>query len=216
MIFLKRTLPLLIAFLFGILGIMLNYIPHQASDHLMQALTKWITIIFAFAAFMGSYSLLSLHYSRINRTQDGWGYSVLLYLGFMVMLLLGIYNNGNWVFSPRAKGGGVDWLYDYVYNPAQATMFSMLAFFIASAAYRTFRAKTLEATLLLIAAVVVMFGQVPISNLVSDKIPDSAQWLLAYPNLAVKRAIFFGVCMGMVATSLRIIFGIERSYLGGE
>jgi len=216
MYFLKRTLPLIIAFIFGILGITLKYIPLQASEDLIQTLTKWITIIFAFAAFMGSYSLLSLHYSRIKRRNEGWGYSVLLYLGFGVMLLFGIYNNGNWVLSPRATGGGVDWLYNYVYNPAQATMFSMLAFFIASAAYRTFRAKTLEAALLLAAAIIVMFGQVPISNLVSDKIPGIAQWLLAYPNLAVKRAIFFGVCMGMVATSLRIIFGIERSYLGGE
>ena len=46
--FLKRTLPLIIAFVFGIMGIMLKYIPHQASDDLLQALTKWITIIFAF------------------------------------------------------------------------------------------------------------------------------------------------------------------------
>jgi len=214
--FLKRTLPLIIAFSFGILGITLKYIPHQASEDLIQTLTKWITIIFAFAAFMGSYSLLSLHYHRMKRKNEGWGYSVLLYLGFALMLIFGIYNNGSWVLSPRAKGGGVDWLYDYVYNPSQATMFSMLAFFIASAAYRTFRAKTIEAALLLVAAIIVMFGQVPISNLVSDKIPGIAQWLLAYPNLAVKRAIFFGVCMGMVATSLRIIFGIERSYLGGE
>ncbi len=69
--------------------------------------------------------------------------------------------------------------------------------------------------ILLVAAVVVMLGRVPIGAFISDAIPQAAQWLMAVPNLAVKRGILLGVSLGAIATSLRIIFGIERSYLGG-
>ena len=60
-----------------------------------------------------------------------------------------------------------------------------------------------------------MLGRVPIGALISDFIPWTSQWLMAVPNLAAKRGILLGVSLGAIATSLRIIFGIERSYLGG-
>ena len=40
------------------------------------------------------------------------------------------------------------------------------------------------------------------------------RFVMGYPNLAVKRAILLGISLGAIAQSLRILFGIERSYLG--
>jgi hypothetical protein len=34
-------------------------------------------------------------------------------------------------------------------------------------------------------------------------------------NASVRRAILIGVSLGTVALSIKIIFGLERSYLGG-
>jgi hypothetical protein len=108
------------------------------------------------------------------------------------------------------------WIYKAIQWPAGATQYSLLGFFICSAAYRTFRAKTPLAAVLLVAALIVMLGQVPISALIWDKIPLISGWLLDIPNMAVKRAILFGICVGSVGTSLRVMFGIERSYMGGD
>ena len=104
-------------------------------------------------------------------------------------------------------------------------MFSLLAFFIASAAYRAFIARTFESTLLLIAAILVMLGNTSIGFLLTSWIPDSfsflhlpkkTEFIMKYPTTAGQRAIMIGAALGIIGSSIRIILGIERSYLGGD
>jgi len=111
-----------------------------------------------------------------------------------------------------------------------ATMFALLAFFIASAAFRAFRIRSAEAALLAVAALIVMLGRVPAGDAMLRAIVDHAgvphairawrisdlqQWIMDVPQNAAKRAILIGAAMGVMATGLRVILGIERAYLGG-
>ncbi|MGH7297649.1 MAG: hypothetical protein ACRELB_22115, partial [Polyangiaceae bacterium] len=182
---------------------------------------------------LGLYSLCHLHWTRIRRKTPGYGYSVIVYAALFATLFVGfageaqklveiiarrpvVHFSGFQAYDDEGVGAGFNWIYNYLYIPSASTMFSILAFFIASAAYRTFRARTWEATLLLVAAVLVMFGRVPISDMVSPKFPLIADWIMSFPNMAAKRGILLGVSLGAIATALRIIFGIERAYLGGD
>ncbi|MEO0225780.1 MAG: hypothetical protein ABIL05_02385, partial [candidate division WOR-3 bacterium] len=115
--------------------------------------------------------------------------------------------------TPFELNSSFMYTYINIIVPLQATMFALLAFFIASAAYRAFRAKTLEATLLLIAAAIVMLGRIPIGKMIMKEIPVVSDWILNVPQLAAKRGIQIGVYLGGIAMSLRIILGIERTYL---
>jgi hypothetical protein len=108
------------------------------------------------------------------------------------------------------------WWYDHVFAPCNATMFALLAFFIASAAFRAFRARNLEAALLLGAAILVMIGRVPIGRSISPWFPELAEWIIDVPNNAGRRAIMMGAALGAIATSLRVILGLERSHLGSD
>jgi len=214
--FFQRTLPLAIAFVSGMIGILTYYVP--VAGPVEVETTTWYRIIFAFAMFLGIHSLLNLHWNRIRRRQAGFGYSLVVFLGFAVTLAVAVVNHGDGPFAPLATPSGFDltWMYTHINVAGGATMFSLLAFFIASAAYRTFRARSPEAVILLVAAVIVMLGRVPIGAYISEQLPVLAQWLMAIPNLAARRGILLGVSLGAIATALRIIFGIERAYLGEE
>ncbi len=115
------------------------------------------------------------------------------------------------------RGGRVFvWIYDHVFDPCNSTMFALLAFFVASAAFRAFRARNVEAALLLGAAILVMLGRAPLGGAVSSVFPDFAQWLIDIPNNAGRRAIMMGAAIGAIATALRVIVGLERSHLGSD
>ena len=104
---------------------------------------------------------------------------------------------------------------DFVLTPILSTMFSLLAFFIASAAYRAFRARNVLSTLLLIAAIIVMLRFNPyMPSLLPEYFAKTSNWLMNVPNLAAQRAIVIGIGLGIVATSLKVILGIERGYMG--
>jgi hypothetical protein len=108
------------------------------------------------------------------------------------------------------------WLYDHVFAPCNATMFALLAFFVVSAAFRAFRMRNVEATLLLGAAIILMLAAAPMGAGISDDLTDLGQWILDIPNNAGRRAIMMGAAIGAIATSLRIILGLERSHLGAD
>jgi hypothetical protein len=106
-------------------------------------------------------------------------------------------------------------LFWYIYTPIQSSMFALLAFYVASAAYRAFRARTLVATILLLTAVVIMLRLIPLGS-VSGLNQNVASWILTVPNMAAKRAIAMGIGLGGIATALKVVLGIERSYMGKE
>ena len=72
-----------------------------------------------------------------------------------------------------------------------------------------------EAAVLLVAAVIVMMGRVPLGEYMLPISGDLSSWILNVLNASVRRAILIGVSLGAVALSFKIIFGVERSYLGG-
>ena len=172
-----------------------------------------------------------------------------------------------WGKHIQSRGTLFNWMFTNVFTPLSATMFALLAFFVASASYRAFKIRNFEATLLLISGIIIMIGRVPLGSKISswfvlylfvlgigvlvntfiknrtitfaavgggllavtiagfmmgwplDKpaiffLPTLQDWIYNYPNLAGTRAIMMGIGLGIIATSIRYILGIEKSYIG--
>jgi len=198
----------------GILMMIQYFIPHQYSQAVFDSYTTWAPIVGAFALILGVGSLTRVHAHKIRRKAKNWQYSWAVLIPLFAMPILAH-------IWPESLSGGMDnpsvfhFLFMHIQVPIQSTMFSLLAFYIASAAFRAFRAKSALATVLLLAAVIVMLGQVPIGEMFGRWLPETGLWILRYPNLAAKRAIMLGVGFGILATNLKIIFGVERNWLGG-
>lgn len=213
MIFLRRQMPLLITLITGLTFAAQYYVPHPASEQLLTSVTKWLQIIGGFALILGVSSLFHVHAVKIRRREAGWGYSFVLYASMVGTIVIGLWANGKEAVDGTMTAFG--WIYSYMMVPLQGTMFAILAFFIASAAYRSFRARSREAAVLLVAAIIVMMGRVPLGEYILPVSGDVSQWILNVLNASVRRAILIGVSLGTVALSFKIIFGVERSYLGG-
>lgn len=212
----KRQLPLFLVLIFGLFGIVQYFIPHEKSEWMYEFLLDWIYIIGIFALALGIWSLMRVSWDKIKHKRQNWQYSIVTLTGLFAMIFFG-FNYFRDIFnSTGLQNYMFRAFFDYIMIPIQATMFSLLAFFIASAAYRAFRARSLLATLLLISALIIMLRFNPYLGFIGDYMERTALWLLNVPNLAAKRAIIIGVGLGMVATSLKVILGIERAYLGKD
>jgi cytochrome bd-type quinol oxidase subunit 2 len=205
----KRNIPLAICLGMGILMMVQFFVPHPISVGFYDLTTKWVRIVSAFALVLGVGSFVMYHTEKLRRRRAGWLYSIVALVAAAVSTVVGL------AWGVKQTGPLQNYIFTPLLVPLNSSMFAILAFYMASAAYRAFRARTKESALLLIAAFIVMLGMVPIGAAIWGKLPDLAEWILSVPNMAAKRAITFGVALGGIATALKVILGIERGWLGG-
>jgi len=214
----KREVPLLITAVIGLFMILSFFVPHQAVSVPADYLQACAIIIVAFGYVLGGANVLRVNFDGIYKRAPGWQYKVVLVIGLLATVIIGAIE-GQGFLDPGKRS---KWIYDMLYSPMQSTMFALLAFFIASAAFRAFRIRTLEAGMLAVAALLVMLGRVPLGEVLTKWLPHPLQlvpiqeWIMEIPQNASKRAILIGAALGVMATGLRVILGIERSYLSGE
>jgi hypothetical protein len=213
---LKRFIPWLLTFIAGAAMIIDYFVPHRVFGSITGEMKQWGLIVVAFSYILGVANVVRIQGKKISRRDPDWLYSVVLVVSLFAMAGLGIFH------KHQGEGTPFIWLFDTMYDPLSATMFALLAFFITSAAYRAFRARSTQAVLLLTAAILVMLGQVPVGAAIwgPDSLlggfPGIKDWIMDVPNLAGKRAILMGAALGAISTGLRVILGLERAHLGGN
>ncbi len=95
-----------------------------------------------------------------------------------------------------------------------AASIALLALYLVSAAFRSFRFQNLDAGVMMITAVIVLIGLAPLADLLTTSLPRFlqpntwAQWILEVPNTAVQRAVAMGVCAGAFAVGTRLWLSI--------
>ena len=179
---------------------------------------NYVQAIVGWTIGLGVINLCQVHGKRLIKGGANSFNSMVFFLSMIMMTVIGILQKVH--PNPVNKD-----LYDILFVGGlvslDATMFSIVAFYIVSAAYRAFRIRSVEATLLLATAIVVMLGQIAVGQMLTRWIPaegvmhnlrieEIRSWILTVPNSAVTRAISFGLGIGGLAVALRIWLGLER------
>ena len=213
----RREVPLVLTAMVGLTMIISHFIPPL--NILKDLFEDWFFIVAAFAIYLGVLNLLRINADKIYKKRRDWPFGLVVILGFLLITIPGLFFSGGRSFSDL--GTPFYYLYIHVYYPLSATMFALLAFFVASASYRAFRARNVEATMLLAAAFILMLGRVPIGDWITAWLPEgyrmgnAADWIMDFPQTAGQRAIMIGIALGVVSSALRVILGLERA-MGGE
>lgn len=100
-------------------------------------------------------------------------------------------------------------LYEGLFISLGSAMFSLLGFYMAAAAYRAFRIRSVESGLMMAAALIVMLGQIPFGLWIWDGFSGVRLWLLTTPSTAAFRAIKLGAAVAGLVMAFRMWLSIE-------
>lgn len=181
---------------------------------------------------LGVFSIFRLHVRRLIKRDSNWFFSLVLLSSLVAMAYVGfaqfkMERAVEYKLMTQAEldqtnmHAAFQFLFDKGLQSLDAAMFSLIAFFILSAAYRAFRIRSIEATIMMAAALLVLLSFVPLGIALTSWInPDSVagnlriesigQWILLKLNTPALRAIDLGLGLGVFAMGIRIMLGLER------
>ncbi len=219
----RKSLIALLTFLGGVPYALEFFWPaSKGGDNFLSLFVRQIgdgtNVLYSFALGLGIFSLMRFHANNLIRKRPGWHNNLAFFVAFFTMMLAGFANS---VHHNAVNSNVFDMLFGGIVSALGSTMFSTIGFFIVSAAYRAFRIRSGEATLMLAAAFVVMLGQVPVGAWMTSGIPENgvwanlrlenlSYWILNQPNMAAQRGMYFGIEIGALAMALRTWLSLER------
>lgn len=175
-------------------------------------------VIESMALGLGLLSLAVVNSRKlVKRNESDWYTAIFFFMAVVFGVFTGLYR----YYEPgTAEKAFSDLIVTKLLVAIGSTIFSLLAFYMASAAYRAFRVKTAEAALMMGSSLIVMLGQTPFGTYLTRWLgedwqwlwlPNVAGWILRQPNSALVRALLFGVMLGAIATAIRYWLSLERS-----
>jgi hypothetical protein len=230
----KRNLPQVVLSCVAVLIILSAFLPNNTTgfgviiNKADSLFPVWFSIIAVFAFVLGASSLIGSHIKKIINRDTDWLYSIATVSSFVIVLVVGLCKFGG---APGLTGDVSDpssylgRIFSSVLSPLHSTLFSLLAFYIASAAFRSFRIKSLETSILLFSASIIIIGRLPFASIFFSSFPEKVQWmspdklslwLLLFPNTAGQRALMITISLGVIAVALKHILGMSRDLFGGS
>lgn len=179
-------------------------VPKPITD-LNVNLRSFVPIVTASAIMLGVVLLTLSHLKRISTRGEDWYYSFIYLISLAITAALGIISVRDFTFR---------WIYNNMTAPIGVALYSLTAFYITSAAYRVFRARNFDATVLLVTAFIVLMMLIPVGAAILPPVVPIGEWLRSFPSSAGFRGMIIGTSLGIVGLGVRILVGRQREHLG--
>jgi hypothetical protein len=222
-----------VTFIGGLFYFSIFFLPEQSGlRSLVSPTSKIEQVVFSLIIGLGVLNLLRAHFNRITLRRPGYYNSIVLSLGLFLMAFAEIflYYSRKTPIAPGDQFPSSTFttifemqriLFKSIFMGLNSTIFALLAFYMASAAYRAFRIKSMEAGIMMVVAVLVMLGQISFgAGVITSGIPADSWfanfrletirgWIMDYWNTAAYRGIMFGIFIGSLAMTMRIWLSLE-------
>jgi hypothetical protein len=201
----KREVTTFITIVLIIIILTNYYITVPMVSEMSNLFLTWAIIISSVALWLGVLNVLLRWIPNIKKKEGEWYFQI---WGIFVILFMVITGISTPVFGQHPW---FLWIYNNIQMPLDAAIYSLLGFYIASAVFRAFRARTLEAGVFLIAGIFLLTRNAPIMEYLMPGQSTIGNWINDYPSMAARRGIILTVALGSLAFIARTLIGRERS-----
>ena len=187
-------------------------------DLLARILIDWAALLATLALVVGLLSVAGAHLQRVLRRQPDWGYSLVLLLALLVVIIAGTLvpltrPDGSYTLPGSLVEQPIRDVFRAVYEPLAASFLALLAFFSLSAALRALRHRTADAlVIIVVAGLVLALAALPqLQGL--PFVGESIGWVTGYVALAGARGLLLGAALGATVAGIRVLLGFDQPYL---
>jgi hypothetical protein len=202
-----REAPIVLTAFTAIIVIFAYYIVHPVVAETSNLLTLTGSTILSFSIILATLDMLIRYGKLVMKREKGW------IEGCIPLLIITVVMFGLGVFMGTASEGFL-WIQNNIYMPGRQAFFSCLIFYIGSACWRAFRARSIDSALLLVTGIITMLAYAPVGTYYIPWIKPISDFLADVPATAATTAIKMTIAIGGLSMGVRIILGIERSHLG--
>jgi len=184
--------------------IMTEYFIKGAALKQLSAFLQDATVIMSACAMaLGAVGMVQRNIRIVSRRPSGWVYSVIVLVSMCVFPAIAIFSG--------SRSRAFLFVYNNYFASVGATMFSFLIFYTGTAVYRTFSVRNKKAFVLLASGVLLMLGRMPLGDALWEGFPAIGNWIMQVPNSAANRGIIISAGIGVLASGIRYVAGLERT-----
>jgi hypothetical protein len=166
---------------------------------------QWLALVGASILLLGVLNVAAVHLRRIQRGQPEWLASAALLAALVTTAVVGLLDPAG------EQGAALEWLFDSVIAPGQSTLFALLAFFLAAAAYQYLRIGRPGGAWMLAGALLVLIVQMPASQQwLPGPLVQGMGWLLAYPIMAALRGAVLGSALALAVAAAYMLLRTDK------
>lgn len=206
----KRTIPLAITLIAGIVLVFEWFIPTSIGSTAGTGIREAGIIINAFAVMAAAVAFYLARFKQLaksdKRSQKDMIFNVWMILIATTFIVVGI--------SYGSSHDNYLWIYNSILLPLSATMYGNISWYIAAASYRVLRARSSQATVLLISGGILLLANTPMISALWLGPSQVGDWIMTNITQTAYRGILIGTAFGLLAGGVRTLIGQETGWLG--
>lgn len=204
---LRTSLSVAIVIAIGLIVLLGYFIEVPVLITMQTIFLRWGAILASVALIVGVFNLFGVHFRKINSSQKGSLYSLILILALVATVLIGGF------LGPTSEWSM--WIFNNIQLPVESSLMAVLAVVLVFAGARLLGRRFSAFSLIFIFTVLLMLiGNISLNIIDLSIFSDLKAWFERVPATAGVRGILLGVALGTIATGFRLLLGADRPYGG--